>query len=37
MEKLAFQVHNIGAKEFAEYIEKKKKETVEVLKELGEI
>lgn len=37
MEKLAFQVHNIGAKDFAAYIEKKKKETVEVLKELGEI
>ncbi len=37
MEKLAFQVHNIGAKDFAAYIEKKKKETIEVLKELGEI
>jgi tripartite-type tricarboxylate transporter receptor subunit TctC len=37
MEKMAFQVHNIGAKEFAAYIEKKKKETIEVLKELGEI
>ena len=37
MEKLAFQVHNIGAKEFAAYIEKKKKATIEVLKELGEI
>ena len=37
MEKMAFQVHNIGAKEFAEYIERKKKQTIEVLKELGEI
>lgn len=37
MEKLAFQVHNIGAKEFAEYIAKKKEETIRVLKELGEI
>ena len=37
MEKMAFQVHNIGAKEFADYIERKKKSTIEVLKELGEI
>jgi len=37
MENLAFQVHNIGAKDFGAYIAKKKQEIIEVLKELGEI
>ncbi|MFW6138834.1 MAG: tripartite tricarboxylate transporter substrate binding protein [Spirochaetota bacterium] len=37
MKELGFQVRNLGSEEFEEFIEKKKKEIVTTLKELGEI